>query len=114
MFDYLLTDSGNIEFKIDLNIYSDAVISKVLYWIAKDFTIECKDMSLSIRQVVLVPNISPLSFEKYIEYKRFISQLFVDFKVRELVRNETEAIRNILYLKAFANCSELEDLRGEE
>jgi His-Xaa-Ser system protein HxsD len=50
----------------------------------------------------------------FIKYEEMISQMFLDFKVRELVRKETEGIRNILYLKAFASCPDLEDLREDK
>ena len=53
-----------------------------------------------------------MSEDTLLKYREEIAQQFMDYKVREIVRTETEGIRNILYLKAFANCSELEDLRG--
>lgn len=110
MFDFVLHSNNEFEFKIDLNVYSDAVVSKVLYWLSRDFTIYRKQLTPWQHSILLkkkdnaMPDV--MSEEK-------IAQLFIDFKVREIINKETEAIRNILYLKAFANYSDLEDLRDE-
>lgn len=112
MYDFKKTDTGSIEFKVDPNIYSDAVISKVLYWLSADFIIERKTISPSCQHVKLISKREDMSENDLSKLREETAQLFMDYKVREIVRTETEGIRNILYLKAFANCSELEDLRG--
>ena len=39
--------------------------------------------------------------------KSVFLQVLNDYKLREIVREETKDINTILYLKAFANCNEL-------
>lgn len=112
MYDYKITDIGSIEFKVDPNVYSDAVISKVLYWLSADFIIERKTMSPLCQCIQLTCKREAMSEKDLLKFREEIAQQFMDYKVREIVRTETEGIRNILYLKAFAHCSELEDLRG--
>lgn len=112
MYDFKITDIGSIEFKVDQNVYSDAVISKVLYWLSADFVIERKAISPSCQYIQLTCKREDVSVKDLLKFREEIAQQFMDYKVREIVRIETEGIRNILYLKAFANCSELEDLRG--
>ncbi len=115
MFDFIFTPSHKIEFKVDSSIYSDEVISKVLYWLSSRFVVERESISSQITRIALTSkdkrNFNELEANKI---ESDISQLFVDFKVREMIRKETDGIRNILYLKAFANCTDLEDLRGDE
>lgn len=112
MYDFKISDPGSIEFKVDLNVYPDTVISKVLYWLSADFVIERKAISSSSQYILLRSKRKDMSEADLLEYREEISRQFSDYKVREIVRKETDGIRNILYLKAFANCSELEDLRG--
>jgi len=112
MYDFKITETRSIEFKVDPNVYSDAVISKVLYWLAADFIIERKSISPTCQHILLICKKEDMSEDALLKYREEIAQQFMDYKVREIVRTETEGIRNILYLKAFANCSELEDLRG--
>lgn len=111
MYDFKIIDNAVIEFKVDQNIYSDTVISKVLYWLAADFIIERKTQS-SCQYVLLRHKVGAMTEDELLKYRTMIAQMFTDYKVREIVRKETEGIRNILYLKAFANCSDIEDLRG--
>ena len=45
---------------------------------------------------------------EYVTHK--FNQDLIDYKNRDLVINETKDIRNILYVKAFANNDDLEDI----
>ena len=116
MYDFEMTGPRSIEFKVDLAIYSDSIISKVLYWLTADFIVERKELTPQCQQVYLTlkQNADFRTKDDAMKYRAEIAQMFSDFKVREIVRKETDGIRNILYLKAFANCSDLEDLRGSE
>lgn len=116
MYDFGITGPGTIEFKVDLAIYSDSVISRVLYWLTADFIVERKEIPPQCQQInlMLKHNADLMTKSEALKYRAEIAQMFSDFKVREIVRKETDGIRNILYLKAFANCSDLEDLRGSE
>ena len=41
------------------------------------------------------------------EVKKRLSQLLTDYQMREVITAETKDIRNILFIKAFANVEEL-------
>lgn len=98
-----------MEIKIDRNIYSDNVISKVVYWLSEKYTVERR----------LEGNMDVLSFsskknlsvdEKDIH--DIIYQMLNDQKLRDIIEIETKDIRTILYAKAFADFDDLteEDL----
>jgi His-Xaa-Ser system protein HxsD len=88
--------------KIDSDIYSKVVVTKVVYWLSRDFTImqskEDKDWVLSLESQTAVT---------WDEVKKHLSQLLNDFQMREVITAETKDIRNILFIKAFANVEEL-------
>jgi len=41
--------------------------------------------------------------------KEKLNRYFIDFKTRDIVNHETQNIRDILYIKAFANNDDFED-----
>lgn len=88
--------------KIDSEIYSKEVVTKVVYWLSRDFTImqgrEGENWMLSLE------NPNAVDWD---EVKKRLSQLLTDYQMRELITAETKDIRNILYIKAFANVEEL-------
>ena len=88
--------------KIDSDIYSKEVVAKVVYWLSCDFTIiqgvEGKNWMLSLESQHVV---------SWDEVKKRLSQLLTDYQMREVITAETKDIKNILYIKAFANVEEL-------
>ena len=88
--------------KIDSDIYSKEVVTKVVYWLSRDFTImqgvEGENWTLSLE------NPNTVDWD---EVKKRLSQLLTDYQMRELITAETKDIRNILFIKAFANVQEL-------
>lgn len=96
-------ESGNRAIvKVDADIYSKEVIAKVVYWLSRDFTImqniegNIWNISLESHDVV-----------NWDDVKRRLSQLLTDYQMREVIIAETKDIKNILYIKAFANVEEL-------
>lgn len=88
--------------EIDSCIYSKEVVAKVVYWLSRDFTI----------MQSLEGDILTLSFEchgvvNWDDTRRRLSQLLTDYQMREVITAETKDIKNILYIKAFANVEEL-------
>ena len=88
--------------KIDLGIYSKEVIAKVLYWLCRDYTVmqslDGKELTLTLEtQNTVVWDL----------VKNHLSQLLTDYQMREVITAETKDIRNILFIKAFANVEEL-------
>lgn len=88
--------------RIDSDIYSKEVVAKVIYWLSRDFTImqslEGKSWTLSLESRNIVA---------WDEVKKRLSQLLIDYQMREVITAETKDIRNILFIKAFANVEEL-------
>ena len=88
--------------EIDSDIYSKDVIAKVVYWLSRDFTImqniDGKDLMLSLESQNVV---------NWDEVKKRFSQMLADYQMREVIAAETRDIKNILYIKAFANVEEL-------
>lgn len=93
---------------LDRRIYSDSVISKAVYWLSGDFII--------VRQMLSDEN-EELSIEaKNTEFdelivKTSLMQALNDFKLRQIIADETREVKTILYAKAFA---EDEDLCEED
>ncbi len=88
--------------KIDADIYFKGVITKVVYWLSRDFTImqniDGQDWMLSLESQNVV---------NWDDVKRRLSQLLTDYQMREVITAETKDIKNILYIKAFANVEEV-------
>lgn len=82
--------------EIDRNIYSDIVISKVVYWLSSKYIIkravlgDTEELDIKFREG-----------EKEITEEFY--RLLNDYKLRELVAKETKEIKTILYAKAFAD-----------
>ena len=55
----------------------------------------------------LKPSANKIYTFEYVTHK--FNQDLIDYKNRDLITNETKDIRNILYVKAFANNDDFED-----
>lgn len=90
--------------QIDRNIFSDNCISKVVYWLSNQYTIERH----------LKGDMETLTIEKVGDEKQFKQLIFEklnDYKLREVIENETKDIKTILYAKAFGD---FDDITEEE
>lgn len=90
--------------QIDRKIYSDSCISKVVYWLSDQYTIERR-----IEGDMEVLKIGEVDDEQ--QFKELFFEKLNDFKLRETIESETKDIRTILYAKAFG---EFDDLTEEE
>lgn len=108
-------NENTVYFIVDGAIYNDAVISKVLYWLIDAFYMERKSFENNRQQIVLEKKKGIISEDELYHLKEKLNQDFIDFKLRDIVNAETQNIRDILYIKAFANSDEFEDytLTGE-
>lgn len=88
--------------KIDLDIYSKEVIAKVMYWFSRDYIV-----MQSLDGKVLTLTLESQNAVVWDEVKNHLSQLITDYQMREVIVAETKDIKNILYIKAFANVDEL-------
>lgn len=92
---------------IDRNIYSDECISKCVYSLSEVF--QCnRQLDGNTESIELNPTNGFSSDE---DIKRLFLQKLNDFKLRQIVAEETKDIRTILYAKAFAD---YEDFNIEE
>lgn len=84
---------------LDRRIYSDSVISKAVYWLSGNYI---------ITRNLLDDNTEELSIEisnnELTEKQVFTSlmQALNDFKLRQIIADETRDVKTILYAKAFA------------
>jgi His-Xaa-Ser system protein HxsD len=93
-----------MELKIDRNIYSDACISKAVYSLSKDYSIR-----RTLENNVETLSVTSLDEEK--EPSLVEAQIFNtlnDFKLRQVIEDETHDIRTILYAKAFADFDDID------
>lgn len=90
--------------RIDRKIYPDSCISKVVYWLSDQYTIERR----------LEGDEELLSIDGEInedQLRKTILEKLNDYKLRGIIDAETKDIRTILYAKAFG---EFDDLTEEE
>lgn len=88
--------------EIDSGIYSKDVVAKVVYWLSRDFTI-----MQSLESSVWTLSLESHDMVNWDDVKERLSQLLTDYQMREVITAETKDIKNILYIKAFANVEEL-------
>lgn len=94
--------------EVNRNVYDDVVISQVVYWHSADFVI-----TRSITEKTETITFQPKNIHITNEGKEKVLQQFQqdlnDFKLRQIVAQETKDIRTILYIKAFANNDDFVD-----
>lgn len=94
-----------MDIKIDRNIYSDACISKAVYSLSKDYTIS-RSLIGNIETLHIKPSENEIKSED-IEKNLFSS--LNDYKLRQIIEEETHDIRTILYAKAFADFDDIDE-----
>lgn len=96
-------------FIIDIALFNENVITKALYWYIESFSVFWNKRSENIHEITL--KVMPDAKNKYtFEYiTNKFNQDLIDYKNRDLIIKETKDIRNILYVKAFANNDDFED-----
>jgi len=94
--------------EIDRRIYDDAVISKAIYWHTADFAIS-RTVKADSETIVFQAKKNALSeIEKENLLQKF-NQDLNDYKLRQIIEQETKDVRTILYIKAFANNDTFEE-----
>ena len=97
-----------MEIKIDRKVYSDACISKAIYSISKDYAIS-RNLEGNIERLHIIP-LGDMQEQCKIEARIF--NALNDYKLRQVIEDETHDIRTILYAKAFADFDDI-DSDGE-
>ena len=108
MTEFTFTDN-RCTLTIDLSIFNDRVISKIAYCLSVDYLIYQQNMENGHQSIILEKKQETFSDTEFQSLKEKINQLLIDYKNRDIVNNETKNIRDILYVKAFANNDDYED-----
>lgn len=93
-----------MELKIDKTIYTDACISKAIYSLSKDYAI-CRSQEHNTEIISVVP-LDNQKNENQIKVDIF--NALNDYKLRQIIEDETHDIRTILYAKAFADFDDID------
>lgn len=90
---------------VDKRIYSDSIISKAVYWLSGDFSIARRLIDENKEEITA----TSLTVVAENEFESRLMQALNDFKLRQIVADETRDIKTILYAKAFAEDEELSE-----
>jgi His-Xaa-Ser system protein HxsD len=93
---------------IDRQIYDDTVITKAIYWHTANFVIT-RTVTVNTETVTFQPKKNELSEAEKENILQKINQDLNDYKLRQIIEQETKDIRTILYVKAFANNNDFEE-----
>ncbi|MCQ2267913.1 MAG: His-Xaa-Ser system protein HxsD [Bacteroidaceae bacterium] len=104
MHSFTIENTKHASFYIDKSIYSENVLTKVLYLFSNAFNIRLK--TLEQKYFVEFISLTNVDWDK-IEHE--ISQSFIDYKMREIIEQETHDLRKILYIKAFSNLDDFDE-----
>jgi His-Xaa-Ser system protein HxsD len=93
---------------IDREIYDDSIISKAVYWHTENFIIE-RIANANLETVTFQPKKNELSETEKESVLQKFNQDLNDYKLRQIIEQETKDIRTILYIKVFANNDDFEE-----
>jgi len=93
---------------VDKQIFDDTVISKAIYWHTENFVIDRKQIGNS-ESITFVTKSNEISETEKDNVLQKFNQNLNDFKLRQIIHQETKDISTILYIKAFANNDDFEE-----
>jgi His-Xaa-Ser system protein HxsD len=108
MIDFICINDG-YQFIVDSRVFNDNVVSKVTYVLSEEFLVYQRKIRSEKQVIALKEKKDVLSNNKPELIEEKINQLLIDYKNRDIINKETKDIRNILYVKAFANNEDFED-----
>lgn len=94
--------NSTFSIEIDKLIYDDAVISKAIYWHTADFVID-RISNGNLETIIFKAKKKEISEAEKENILQKFNQDLNDYKLRQIVNQETNDIRTILYVKAFSN-----------
>lgn len=109
MNNFTIVTSNEVRFFIDTVEYSSKVIARTLYWLSGKFTVQSERQGNNC-----LVTLQSSTTEDWDSIKCQISQHLADFRLREIIEDETRDIRNILYIKAFSNLNDFVEYGDEE
>lgn len=95
-----------MELHIDRTIYSDACIAKTVYALSKDYIISRNTVDKNIETLNVLSIDSNIDDETI---RGVILSSLNDYKLRQIIEDETHDIRTILYAKAFAEFDDIDE-----
>jgi His-Xaa-Ser system protein HxsD len=100
----------NTSFSIDIDrqIYNDAVISKAVYWHTANFVID-RIVNGNSETITFQAKKNTFSENEKGSILAKFNQDLNDYKLRQIICEETKDVRTILYVKAFANNDDFEE-----
>ncbi len=100
---------NKVNLTIDINVFNVVVITKTMYWIQRDYFVFWSSLDDNIQDIILEKKNGSIPGKEFPKLKNLINQNLIDFKTRDIVNHETKNIRDILYIKAFADGEDFED-----
>jgi His-Xaa-Ser system protein HxsD len=95
--------------EVDTNQYNDSIISRICYWLSSDFIVSRQTSGKNKCLLLIEPKTGILNESNRKELVEMINRDLNDYKLRDIIHEETKHIRNILYIKAFAHNEDFED-----
>lgn len=90
--------NGTLTIRLNHELYSESVLYQCFYWYSKDFDVSIsKDAS---NYLVSIVKKNDVGLDELLISR--IKQDLIDFKLRDIVRLETQTIRELITAKAFA------------
>lgn len=90
-----------IEIIVDGNLYSEIVLYKCLYWYTGRYTVDVQPSSTGY--LVRFEQAEAFSDESSLALLSKFQKDLIDFKLRQIVNEETRAVRELIIAKAFAH-----------
>lgn len=94
-----------MEIFIDRRIYTDACISKAIYSLSGDYSISRNIIDYNTEKIT----IEAIKEDNQKAMQNLLFTTLNDYKLRQIIEEETHDIRVILYAKAFSDFDELEE-----
>lgn len=94
---------------VDLSFFNERILSKVTYSLSGDYLIYQQNIENNKQSIIFEKKRGLFLDKDYHALKEQINQLLIDYKNRDIISQETKNIRDILYVKAFANNDDFED-----
>ncbi|MBA5792701.1 His-Xaa-Ser system protein HxsD [Flavobacterium sp. xlx-214] len=92
--------NGILIFKLSIQDYSESVVYKCMYWYLGNYNVEITSDFNDYTVKIALKNNTDFDEEELIV--RLKNDL-IDFKLREIINNETANLRELITAKAFAN-----------
>jgi len=85
---------------VDAKLYSEAVLFKCFYWYGNTFEVDINRVDETIFQIILKTSAGQTA-----DWSNIISRVkrdLIDFRLRQIVAEETRTVRELIIAKAFA------------